>query len=112
MLLVVVFLNYQNRSSKNTSLGSINKNISYIKKENNFVSISKTLFDIEQKAKDSKVEILSFILKNSKISIVCESKKKQMAYAFLKNFKNSSIESTNFDKNKKKYITNAVFRIY
>lgn len=51
-------------------------------------------------------------LKDSMVILKLQSKQKESIYKFLKEIKDVKIEDMSFDKTKKEYFANAIFKIY
>ncbi|PLY08117.1 MAG: hypothetical protein C0625_02720 [Arcobacter sp.] len=65
-----------------------------------------------EKAKEKKVFVSSLDIKNSKVLLTLDSKRKENIYSFLNEFENNTIENIYFDEKEKRFKTNASFKIY
>jgi len=115
-LLVIIFLSlfytYDKQQTINNELSKIKHNIIDLKTQNGFLYLYEKIYQLNQNANSLDVQIDSYLFKNAKISIKLKSKKKKNIYEFLKRYKSSSLENIDFDKTKKVYFTNAIFRLY
>ncbi len=111
MGICILYFATNNQKIKNNEFQQINKNLMQIQKENKFKYLSENLLKIYLETNNENIKILSYLVKNSKISLVLKSYEKDNLYRFLNLHENSSIEKIEFNKDKKEYIANAVFEI-
>jgi len=82
-----------------------------LKRDISFNYLSKDVVDFYTKTKEYSIEINKISFSNSIYLFVLESKDKKNIYELLKEFKNCSVEDMKYDKNLKRYVVNASFKI-
>lgn len=105
------FLDFNQRKDENL-LKKISLNTNQINENSKYEFLSKRLIPLFSKSQNYLVKIETITLKDSTIFLKLQSKQKESIYKFLKEFKEVKIEDMSFDKTKKEYLANAIFKIY
>ncbi len=92
-------------------LENIQKSSKNLKKEIVFKYISKEITLLFKMAEELNIQILSLSFKESKFMLTLSAKEKKSLYAFLEKIKNSSVENMLFNKELKRYMANASFKV-
>ncbi|WP_321311914.1 hypothetical protein [Halarcobacter sp.] len=112
IILISIFYFYEfNTYNKNSDLKDIITNTKNIKDEIKFTSISKLVEELFDLANKNKVNIMSVILKNAKLDLKLESKRKDAIYSFFNSIKKESLEDITFDTESKRFIGNVTIKI-
>ncbi|QDF29788.1 hypothetical protein [Halarcobacter anaerophilus] len=111
-ILLILFSSFEFNNKKNrTNFEEIKRSNKDLKKQLEFYSVSKELKEIFSFAQTNNSKIASIILNNSKIKVQIESKNKKNIYAFFKKLDKNSIENIVYDKEKERFIGDAIYEI-
>lgn len=111
LLITIFYFSEFNIENKSVNLKDVINNTNNIKSEIKFSSISMLVKNLYKLAMENKVDIISIVLKNSKIALTIESNTKDTIYNFFNSIKKETLQEITFDETSKKFICNIIIQI-
>lgn len=105
------FFDFSERKNENL-FNKINITTKQINENSKYEFLSSKIIPLFTKSQNYSVKIQTMSLKDSMVILKLQSKQKESIYKFLKEIKDVKIEDMSFDKTKKEYFANAIFKIY